>query len=310
MLDIRIRFRHLRSFLTIAQLKSVGRAAETLAVTQPALSKTLRELEQALGVRLFERGPKGMELTRYGHMFLQRAAASLTSLQQGVDEVRAAQGGGIVDLAIGVMPNMAPRVMPLAVRRFRETVPAASVHILGGGNTRLLEQLRLGEIDMVVGRLAQPERMIDLDFETLYSECLTLVVRRDHPLAAQKRVTAKMLGAWPLILPDVETIIGHEVNRYLIGHGVVPQAGHVETIVMDFGRGYVRATDAVWFVPRGVVEMDIEDGMLAEIALDRSELEGPVGITTRPGAPPRSAAAMMIEAVRQVCREMNRATGG
>jgi LysR family pca operon transcriptional activator len=197
MLAIRIRFRHLRSFLTIAQLKSVGRAAAALSVTQPALSKTLRELEQALGVRLFERGAKGMELTKFGRLFLQRAASSLTALQQGIDEVRAASGIGALDLTIGVMPNVAPKIMPLAVKRFRDSQPKTSVHIVGGSNARLLDLLRVGDLDCVVGRLGLPESMLDVTFEHLYAESLVVVARPDHKLAARASVSPKMLAAYP-----------------------------------------------------------------------------------------------------------------
>jgi LysR family pca operon transcriptional activator len=94
------------------------------------------------------------------------------------------------------------------------------------------------------------------------------------------------------------------VNRYLIGHGLRPSAGHVETITIDFGRGYTRQTDAIWFVPRGAVETDLEDGLLAELAIDTRELEGPVGITTRSGGVLNPAAAAMIDVVRDVCREI------
>ena len=302
MLDLGIRFRHLQCFLTIAQLRSVGRAAEALSITQPALSKTLRELEDALQVRLFDRGPKGMLLTNLGQLFLQHAAASVASLRHGISNVKAARSEGAAGLSIGVLPNAAPKIVPLAVEAFRDTFPAIRVHVVSGTNARLLGLLRLGDLELVVGRLAQPEQMLEVTFEPLYSERLSVVVRRGHPLSRVRRVKPAALCAHPWILPEADTIIGHEIRRYLIERGVAAPPGVVETTATDFARGYVRQSDAIWFIPRGAAELDIQDGALVELPVDTTGLAGPVGITTRSGAAIPSAALAMMEAIRSVCR--------
>lgn len=302
MLDLGIRFRHLHCFLTIAQLRSVGRAAEALAITQPALSKTLRELEQALQVRLFERGPRGMLLTSFGELFLRHAAASVSSLRHGISHVKAARSDGSAGLSVGALPNVAPRIIPAAVRRLRERFPALKVHVAGGTNGRLLERLRLGELDMVVGRLAQPEQMFDVTFEHLYSERLSLIVRRRHPLLSVRKLKPAMLRAYPWILPTEDTIIGHEIRRFLIDRGVAPPPGIVETTTTEFSRGYARASDAIWFAPRGAAAPDIDDGILAALAIDTATLAGPVGLTTRTGAILSPAALAMIDCIRETCR--------
>lgn len=302
MLDIGIRFRHLQCFLTIAQFRSVGRAAEALAITQPALSKTLRELEEVLDVRLFDRGAKGMSLTNFGRLFLQHAAASVTSLRHGINNVKAARSGGAAELSIGVLPNAAPQIAPLAVRHFRDKFPAATVHVVTGTNARLLDLLRLGELDLVIGRLAQPEQMLEVTFEHLYAERLSVIVRRGHPLASVKSLRPSMFRMYPWVLPTEDTIIGQEIRRYLIDHDVASPTSVVETTSAEFGRGYVRETDTLWFVPRGAAELDIKDGTLVELPVNAAGLAGPVGVTTRTGAEMTPAAAAMIQSIRAIAR--------
>ena len=87
MFGLSIKFRHLRTFVEVARQASVGRAAEVLHVSQPAVSKTLRELEASLGATLIEKDGRGIRVTRYGQVFLQHAGASLAAIQRGIDSV-------------------------------------------------------------------------------------------------------------------------------------------------------------------------------------------------------------------------------
>lgn len=303
MTDIRIRFRHLQCFLTIAQLRGVGAAANALAITQPALSKTLRELEEALGARLFDRDKKGMLLTRAGEMFLQYAAASVASMREGIDIIRQSRVTGGLEVRIGVLPNVATGVAPQAVRRFKKDFAQTAVCVVGGDNARLLDQLRVGELDLVVGRLAQPEYMVGLTFEHLYSEPLTAVVRRDHPLTRLKKFRLSLIKDYPVILPHHGTIIRHEIDRYLLAGGVSLSEDLIETTSVDFGHAYVTQTNAVWFLPRGYLASPSAYHSLAELPIDTSTLDGPVGMTMRSDTKKSPAVQRMLEAFRAEVEE-------
>lgn len=303
MTDIRIRFRHLQCFLTIAQLRSVGAAADTLAITQPALSKTLRELEDALGVKLFQRDKKGMMLTRFGEVFLQHAATSIASLRQGIDSIRLAGNTGGLAVAVGVMPNVVSGVMPHVVDLFKQDAPNKTVRIATGSNAQLLDQLRLGELDLVLGRLAQPEYMIGLSFEHLYVEALVLAVRSGHPLTTAPRFRLKTISDHPWILPHHGTIIRMETERFLLSQGIVMSPNIIETTSNDFGRSYLLCGNSIWFTPLGTVTPGIEDGKIALLPLAAGSMEGPVGVTVRANTMPSSSAALMIDAIRRTVTE-------
>lgn len=300
----RIRFRHLHCFLAIAQHHSVGAAAESLAITQPALSKTLRELEDALDVRLFQRGRRGMTLSRFGEIFLQHATGSIASLRHGVDSIEVARAASKHAVTVGALPNVAARLMPEAVRLFSRNAASTLVRVVDGSNSRLLDQLRLGELELVVGRLAKNEHMTGLTFDHLYSESLSIIVRRKHPLARARRFTPAMLAAHPWILPDHGTIIREEVDRFLMAESVSAPAGIIESLSVAFGRAYVDASDAVWFVPRGVVQADIDGGRLKALPVPVGAMEGPVGITTRADVTPTPAGRLFVAAVRRAAQTL------
>lgn len=309
MSDRPVKFRHFRCFAEVARLGSVNRAAESLAITQPAASKTLRELEEILEVPLFERTRRGVKLTEQGMVFRRHADAVLNALRRGMESVDAlrAAGGGFV--TVGVLPTVAARLMPDSVRRFIEVQPAQTVRVISGTNPVLIERLRQGELDMVVGRLSNPELMAGLNFEYLYSERLSFVVRPGHPLLARQReggpdFAMAALRDHVVILPTPEMIIRPAVERLLAQHGLETLPRSVESVSNAFGRTFTRSTDAIWIISHGVVATDVEEGALAELAVDTGESRGPVGLTTRIDTVPSSAATMFMDTVRAVAERV------
>ena len=123
MIDARMKIRHLQCFMEVARLGHVGRAADQLAVTQPAVSKTLRELEEFLNVRLFTRGPKGLALTPLGEAFQHYAATGVVALQHAIDSVAQGRLQGDSNIRIGALPTVAVRLMPQAVRALDRAAP-------------------------------------------------------------------------------------------------------------------------------------------------------------------------------------------
>lgn len=304
MSDRPVKFRHFRCFAEVARLGSVNRAAESLAITQPAASKTLRELEEILDVPLFERTRRGVKLTEQGMVFRRHADAVLNALRRGMESVDAlrAAGGGFV--TVGVLPTVAARLMPDSVRRFIEVQPAQTVRVISGTNPVLIERLRHGELDMVVGRLSNPELMAGLNFEYLYSERLSFVVRPGHPLLTEPEFDMAALRDHVVILPTPEMIIRPSVERLLAQHGLETLPRSVESVSNAFGRTFTRSTDAIWIISHGVVATDVEEGALAELAVDTGESRGPVGLTTRIDTVPTSAATMFMDTVRAVAERV------
>ncbi|MFG1343071.1 pca operon transcription factor PcaQ [Xanthobacter autotrophicus] len=301
MIDARIKLRHIACFLEVAARSGFGRAAEALHLTQPAVSRAIAELEDILGVPLFERGRGGAVLTGEGVAFRTHAGAAFAELGRGIDTLRQVGGGGGA-LVVGVLPTVAARIMPKAVQRAKAAGLAASIVIEAGPNGWLIDQLKQGGLDLVVGRLAEPQVMMGLAFEHLYSEPIVFVVRPGHPAATGRPVRLEDIAHHTLIMPARGSIIRPEIDRLFIQEGIGRIDDRIEAVEPQFSRAYVRASDAVWIISHGVVAGDLDEGTLVRLPLSTSVSGGPVGLTTRAGHAPTPAAEQLVRAVREVAR--------
>ncbi|KAA3515513.1 pca operon transcription factor PcaQ [Agrobacterium rosae] len=299
MLDARLKFRHIQTFVEIARHKSVAQAAAVLRISQPAVTKTVRELEDVLGVALLERDGRGIKLSRYGEIFLKHAGATMTALRQAVDSVSQDAAKVGLPVRIGALPTVSVSIMPKAMASFLKEDTGSTVKIVTGENAVLLEQLRVGELDLVVGRLATPEKMSGFSFEHLYSERVRFVVRADHPLLAESRSIFERLHEFPVLTPTHNSVIGPVVDQFLLAHGVAPLPTRIETVSDAFGRAFLRMSDAIWIISEGVVAADIADGTLAMLPLDTADTSGPVGLTMRADTQPSLPLALLMQTIRE-----------
>lgn len=296
MIDSRIRLRHLQAFLEIARRRSVSRTAEALHLTQPAISKTLAELESILGAALMTRNRAGATLTPAGEVFLHYAATSHAALRQGIDALAQTRMAAATPLAIGALPSVAARVIPGAILAFRAMRPDAIPRIVTGPNRTLLDQLRAGALDLVVGRLGSPEAMKGLSFAQLYSERVAIVVRPGHPLIAAPDLAR--LPEFPVLLPEPGAAIRVIAERFLVANGIGEIADRIETVADAFGRAFTRQTDAIWIISRGVVALDLAEGALVELPFDMGDTSGPVGLTLRADGGDSPALRLFTAALR------------
>lgn len=304
MIDPRMKIRHLQCFMEVARLGHVGRAADQLAVTQPAVSKTLRELEEFLNVRLFTRGPKGLALTPMGEAFQHYAATGVVALQQAIDCVAQGKLQGDSNIKIGALPTVAVRLMPQAVQALTAYRRDAAVHLITGPNRILLECLKSRELEVVVGRLADPNQMVGLAFEQLYLERMAVVVHPGHPLLSENPLDLRRIAAFEVLMPSREDITRPIADRLLIANGIGGLERRIETVSGDFSRAYLKQTDAVWIISHGVAALDLAAGDLVELEVDVTATLGPVGMTTRADDRPSPIVAEFMRVTRAAAKEL------
>lgn len=305
MIDARVKFRHVQTFVEIARQKSVVRAAAILRVSQPAVTKTVRELEDVLGVTLFERDGRGIKLSRSGEIFLKHAGATMTALRQAVDSVSPDAARIGTPVRIGALPTVSVSIMPEAMASFLLENTGSTVKIVTGENAVLLEQLRVGDLDLVVGRLAAPDKMTGFFFEHLYSEKVRFVVRAGHPLLTESTSIFERLHEFPVLTPTRNSVIGPVVDQFLLAHGVAPLPTRIETVSDAFGRAFLRTSDAIWIISEGVVVADIADGVLAVLPLDTTDTSGPVGLTMRADTQPSLPLSLLMQAIRETAATLS-----
>lgn len=296
----RLKLRHLRCLALVGQERNLVRAAKALALTQPAVSKTIAELEDIVGRPLLVRGRRGVDLTPTGEVLVRHAVSALRGLREGLalalDQAEAEQ----LRVAVGALPNMAAGLLPAAIALLGRTHADMRVRVVSGTNAQLMTQLRQGEIDLVVGRLAQPSAMADLAFEQLYSEPLLLVTRPGHPLATRRQPTLEALAAFALVVPVHGTPVRDTVDAYLFARGTTLPRAIIESTDTSFAMSLLRATDAVWFAPQGAVDDALRRGELVRLNFDTTSTGGPVGVTVRRAGEVGEGPRHLIAAIRQV----------
>ncbi|EBA4571500.1 LysR family transcriptional regulator [Salmonella enterica] len=294
----RIRLRHLHTFVAVAQQGTLGRAAETLNLSQPALSKTLNELEQLTGTRLFERGRLGAQLTVPGEQFLTHAVKVLDALNTAGQAQNRKEDASADVVRVGALPTAALGILPAAIGRFHQQQKSTSLQVATMNNTMLLAGLKSGEIDLGIGRMSDPELMGGLNYELLFLESLKLVVRPGHPLL-QETITLSRVMEWPVVVSPKGTVPRQNAEALLQSQGCKMPAGCIETLSASLSRQLTVDYDYVWFVPSGAVKEDLRQATLVSLPVPTQSAGEPIGILTRVDIPLSTGAQMLIAAIRK-----------
>ncbi len=294
----RIRLRHLHTFVAVAQQGTLGRAAETLNLSQPALSKTLNELEQLTGTRLFERGRLGAQLTLPGEQFLTHAVRVLDALNTAGQALNQREESQTDVVRIGALPTAALGILPAVIGPFHKQQMETTLQVATMSNPMILAGLKSGEIDLGIGRMADPELMVGLNYELLFLESLKLVVRPNHPLL-QETITLSRVMEWPVVVSPKGTAPRQHAEALLQSQGCKMPPGCIETLSASLSRQLTVDYDYVWFVPSGAVREDLRQATLVSLPIPTHGAGEPIGILTRVDVQLSQAAQILIAAIRK-----------
>ena len=294
-----LKLRHLQLLVAMDDLRSVNRVAAHLNVTQPAVSKTLAQIEEGIAVPLFERTPKGMEPTEHGACLIRHAREILERLAAARDELRDISEGRITRVAMGVLPMTAAVLVPRFIARLESEATDVAANVREGTMNTLLPALRAGDIDLVVGLL--PERPLPVEFqsELLYEDPLVIVVRRDHPLTRQQKVDWISLSGYPMVLPSPAASTRSAIDLFLQDQGVSIPRRHLESMSTLTNVGVLQFTDSVGFLARGLARHFAAQGALQILPLELPKLTMNIGLVWMTDR--RMSAAQ--ELVRRLLRE-------
>ncbi|TDD41253.1 LysR substrate-binding domain-containing protein [Saccharopolyspora elongata] len=275
LLDGQLKLRHLVLVDALVRQGSVVGAAAELHVTQPVATRCLHELEEILGVPLFERGPRGVTTTVFGEAFAEHARAVLAQLTQAgrhVAELADADRGTVV---VGTHLAGSNVLLPLAITDVKAEHPHLTVIVREGSPEALLVELEAGRIDLVVGRLTAPS---DEQFSRhkLYDESVELVVRESHPLADRVGIALSDLAEYPWILPSAETALRRELEEFFARNSTALPVNRVETTSFLIVRKMLLETDTIAALP-GLIAG--EDTRIVRLPVSLDPVGHSVGVT-------------------------------
>ena len=275
-----LKLRHLQLLVALDEFRHLGRASEFLSLTQPAVSKTLAEIERLFGLNLFDRSTRGTEPTPYGAVVVRFARGVLADYERARNELAAVAGGGAGRVSVGAMVVAVPVLLTRAVQLLKVRSARCTVQVEEGDLTRLLPRLRVGEIDLFVGRLEPGYAAPDLQTEALYEEPMSVVARPEHPLAQKARPTWADLAEVAWVVPPPWASSRVKLHQMFYKHKLNPPADVVETASFLATLSFVRERPAIGFLARTVARHFEREGLLKVLAIKVPIELPPVGIIT------------------------------
>lgn len=298
----RLRMRHFRVFMALCEYKTLTNAASELGTAQPALSRTLRELEDEIGALVFERHSNGLRLTENGERLRQYLAVAMSQIEDGVRAARGKEKDERVN--VGMMPNVARSLVPLALAKFKTEHPKITVQIHVATIHELAERCRKNELDFIVSRQLSLESQAGFVFEQLYTEPLIFVAGQGHPLQAREGISLTELKDYTIFLPPPGTIIRQEFDRFAFRYGAGGFDNRVETVSYELVRQYLKTNDAVACMPFGAASNEIKDGQLVKLDVNGDILQGAVGLSSYSTSQQNPAARLFAAALRQTAKDL------
>ena len=257
--------RQLRYFLAVARHGSVTAAAEQLGRTQQAVSKSLQQLEERLGVRLFDRANGPVRLTAFGEMLVEHARTADDALRRFETEVHRTRHVQSEPLRLGVGPTAASQILPAAVALLSKEIPGLRCEVEGGIVVDLLPKLQRGELDLVVVLATAEGGDAGLASEVLGQESFVVVAGRNHPFAARESLGAAHLAGAQWMLG---VNLG-EIESSLLGsfeaQDVPPPEIRWRTSSTEFLRAALTTGQFLSVLPLPVVEGDFASGRLRRL---------------------------------------------
>ncbi len=295
-----LRMRHLDVLLAVAAEGSMQRAAQRVHLTQPAISKLVRELEAMFGAPLFDRTKRGVTLTECGRALAIRAEYLRNDIEHARDEVAAISQGTLGSLRIGALPVAESALLPQSLMALRKIAPALRIRVQEGTSAALLDQLRRGEVDCVIGRLDSGANGKDIRAEKLTRLPTRIVARRRHPLAARKRVTSEQLAAYPWVLPQPGAPIRTVIDGVFAAAGIAAPIPLVESTSIRLNYELMRSSDMIGVMPDDAASAYEAVRTLAILPFELGDRLPFVGVMTRT-APPSHALTLFLRVLRESC---------
>ena len=220
--------RLLHSFLIVAEQASISRAAEVLNVSQPALTKSIQRLEVEYGVKLFDRMPSGVRLTKYGDILLQHVKVMDNEYRHAISRIKEQRDGRVGALRIGAGPVWLVSILPPLIAEFQTLCPGVSISLIGGVIDTLVPDLITGDLDLICVSLDFPNQS-EIVKQSLFKTHHVLVANPGHPLADGQEVDPARIHTYPWMVLKSDYVGTARISSFFAANGLEPPRIAFET---------------------------------------------------------------------------------
>lgn len=262
-------------FLAVADNLSISQAAEVLNLTQPALSKSIKQLEDRLGVPLFERWPTGVKLTQYGEVLARRARLIDRELSYAVTELQTLKGGASGVLRIGAGLIWSHKYLPPIIARFQKLHAGVSIELRSGVIDTLVPALIAGDLDVVCTTLDFPDSN-DYVKEPLTEIRHGIFAAARHPLAGLARVTPEQLGQYGWVTLKSDYVGRNRLGSFFAANGLAPPNVRVELVADVAILSIIAASDYLCSLPKALADL-AKNQRVVELAVAGANLWASTG---------------------------------
>lgn len=300
----RLKMRQIVVLLHLYEQRSVLRAAEAAGITQPAASKLLGELEDALGVKLFDRHARGVEPTWYGEILVRHARAALSEISRAQDEIIALKKGLTGQASIGTVMNPAASLIPVAIAAIKQAHPGILINVEMDYSRPLIVKLLDGQLDIVIGRILDSHGVSELDFERLSDEPHAVIARAAHPFAKKRNLALTDLLQLGWVLQPPGSVMRGRLDTMLLEQGLKLPSNVVETSALPVIIALLQETDMISVVPERSVLPYCEAGMLTTLPIRLGVNLDAFGIITRRHLPLSPGAEIVLKMLRETAAKV------
>jgi DNA-binding transcriptional LysR family regulator len=267
-LFLRLRTRQLMLIAELGAERNLGRAATAMNITQPAATKLLLQAEDALGIKLFTRRPRGMEPTAYGEVLIRYARQMRNDFGLAREEMLALATGLHGTLRVGSVPGAVPELVAPALAAYQRRHPRVALSVVVETSDVMLAQLTRGEVDLMLGRLTPGSHEDEFEGVPLLGEAQVAVVRAGHPLLREMALDLAQLAQWPWVLQPPGSPQRHRFEAALHEAGIHVRLQITETASTIVTTALLEISDMAAVMPASLANHYARLGMLAVLPLE------------------------------------------
>lgn len=296
----------LRALVAVATSGSEAKAAKALGVSQPAVHRSLRSLEQLSGLTLFQTSPRGTRLTEPGEALLRRAKLAFAEARAIEGEIAAWRGTLRGRIVVGVLPLSVGMVVPQAVNDVLLRHPDVEISIVDGTYESLTRQLRSADIDVIVGALRPTPGLRDITQQTLLQDDLAVIARAGHPALSRRGLKLKDLLAHEWIVPLADTPASVALHRVFSAAGLPPPSSQLQASSPAMTRALVLQTDRLALASWGQAKQDEAVESIRIVPVDLPGTTRAIGVTLRGEGEPSPDLSELLDALRAAAASTTR----